>query len=54
VREIEALYLRAIASARHWIYLEDQYFTSPMIGAALATRLAEPHGPEVVMRTAPT
>jgi len=49
VREIEALYLEAIASARHWIYLENQYFTSPVIGDALAMRLAEPDGPEVVV-----
>jgi phospholipase D1/2 len=49
IREIEALYLQAIASARHWIYLENQYFTSSVIGHALAMRLAEPDGPEVVV-----
>jgi phosphatidylserine/phosphatidylglycerophosphate/cardiolipin synthase-like enzyme len=49
VREIEALYLRAIAGARRWIYLENQYFTSPVVGDALAARLAEVGGPEVVV-----
>ena len=49
IREIEALYLQAIASARHWIYLENQYFTSSVTGHALAMRLAEPDGPEVVV-----
>jgi phospholipase D1/2 len=49
VREVEALYLDAIASAQRWIYLESQYFTASTIGDALAARLAEPDGPEVVL-----
>jgi phosphatidylserine/phosphatidylglycerophosphate/cardiolipin synthase-like enzyme len=49
VREIEALYLRAIAGARSLIYIENQYFTSPVVGGALATRLAEASGPEIVV-----
>jgi phosphatidylserine/phosphatidylglycerophosphate/cardiolipin synthase-like enzyme len=49
VREIEALHLRAIEQARHTIYLENQYFTSTIVGCALARRLAEPDGPEVVL-----
>jgi phosphatidylserine/phosphatidylglycerophosphate/cardiolipin synthase-like enzyme/uncharacterized membrane protein YdjX (TVP38/TMEM64 family) len=49
VREVEALYLDAIAAARSSIYLETQYFTSGRIAAALAARLREPHGPEVVL-----
>lgn len=49
VREVEALYLDAIASAQRWIYLESQYFTAPTIGDALATRLAAPDGPEVIL-----
>jgi len=32
-------YLRAINNARSFIYLEEQYFTSPVIGAALTTAL---------------
>jgi phosphatidylserine/phosphatidylglycerophosphate/cardiolipin synthase-like enzyme len=49
VRETEALHLKAIARARRTIYLENQYFTSVIIGKALAERLAEPDGPEVVL-----
>jgi phosphatidylserine/phosphatidylglycerophosphate/cardiolipin synthase-like enzyme len=49
VREVEALHLRSIARARRCIYLENQYFTSPLIAAALAARLREPEGPEVVL-----
>lgn len=49
VRENEALYLEAIRRARKLIYLENQYFTSPVIADALAKRLAEPDGPEVVL-----
>jgi len=49
VREIGALTLEAIASARSLIYLENQYFTWPLAVEALAARLAEPDGPEVVL-----
>jgi len=49
VREIERLYLDSIAAARRYIYAENQYFTSDRIGAALARRLAEPDGPEIVV-----
>lgn len=47
-QEIKHLYLDAIAIAKRHIYLENQYFTSPIIGEALSRRLAEPHGPEIV------
>ena len=49
VHEIEALYLDAIAAARRTIYCESQYFASRKIAEALAKRLREPHGPEVVI-----
>ena len=49
VRESEALHLAAIRAARHVIYMENQYFTSPALGEALAARLEEPDGPEVVV-----
>ncbi|HYE42768.1 MAG TPA: phospholipase D-like domain-containing protein [Caulobacteraceae bacterium] len=49
IRENEALHLHAIAQARKLIYLENQYVTSPLIVAALAARLEEPDGPEVVI-----
>lgn len=49
VREIEALYLRAIETARQWIYIENQYLTVLPIADALAARLAERDGPELVI-----
>ena len=49
VREAEALHLAAIAGAKRTIYLENQYFASPLIAEALAARLAEADGPEVVL-----
>jgi len=49
VRESEQLYLDAIAAARRHIYIENQYLTSGRIAAALAARLAERDGPEVVL-----
>lgn len=48
-REGEALHLAAIAAARRFIYLENQYFASSRIASALAARLAEPDGPEIVL-----
>jgi phospholipase D1/2 len=39
VREVEGLYQDIIASARHYLYLENQYFTSPVIADALIKSL---------------
>lgn len=49
VREVERLYLDMIGGARRYIYIENQYFTAAGIGDALAARLAEPGGPEIVL-----
>ena len=49
VREVEALYLDAIRSARRSIFIENQYFTAPVLCSALEQRLQEPDGPEVVI-----
>ncbi len=49
VREIETLTLEAIASAKRTIFIENQYLTSALVGNALAKRLEEPEGPEVVL-----
>ena len=49
VREVEGLYLDSIAAARHCIYLENQYLTAHCISEALAKRLQESDGPEVVI-----
>jgi phospholipase D1/2 len=49
VREVESLYLDGIRRARRFIYLENQYLSSSAVGDALATRLQEKDGPEIVM-----
>ena len=49
ITEVEALFLDMIAAARQRIYIENQYFTAHRIGDALAARLAEPDGPEIVV-----
>jgi phosphatidylserine/phosphatidylglycerophosphate/cardiolipin synthase-like enzyme/uncharacterized membrane protein YdjX (TVP38/TMEM64 family) len=49
VREIEPLFLDAVAAARRSIYIEAQYFTSDAVGDALARRLQERDGPEVIV-----
>ncbi len=38
-----------IAAAKRSIYIENQYFTADKVGDALAARLAEPDGPEVIV-----
>jgi phosphatidylserine/phosphatidylglycerophosphate/cardiolipin synthase-like enzyme len=49
IHEIEALYLDLIARAERWIYAESQYFASRVVAEAIARRLAEPDGPEIVI-----
>lgn len=49
VFEIEALGLAAIRSVRHTLYIESQYFASRKIAEAIAARLDEEDGPEVVI-----
>jgi phosphatidylserine/phosphatidylglycerophosphate/cardiolipin synthase-like enzyme len=51
VDEILQLTLVSIAQAKATIYLENQYFACARITAALAARLAEPDGPEVILVT---
>ncbi len=48
-RENEALHLASIRAAKTCIYMENQYFTSPLIADELAKRLAERDGPEVII-----
>jgi phosphatidylserine/phosphatidylglycerophosphate/cardiolipin synthase-like enzyme len=38
-----------IAAARRYIYIENQYFTARVLGDALAARLAEANGPEIIV-----
>ena len=49
VDEVEKLFLASIARAKRFVYIENQYFTSPVIAEAIARRLREPDGPEFVM-----
>ncbi|MFQ5928534.1 MAG: VTT domain-containing protein [Acidobacteriota bacterium] len=49
IREIETLMVDMISAARRHIYIENQYFTSAVIGEALADRLREQDGPEIVI-----
>ncbi|WP_246190031.1 VTT domain-containing protein [Pandoraea captiosa] len=49
VQEIEALYLDAIASARHRLYFENQYFTAKCIGDALSERLMSEDCPDIAV-----
>ena len=49
VYEIQQLYIDAIKTARHVIYLENQFLTSHIIQKALAECLQDPHGPEILI-----
>lgn len=49
VGEIETLTQDTILSARTYIYIENQYLTAPDVGKALAKKLAQPEGPDVVI-----
>ena len=51
VKEVERLYLDMIAAARDYIYIENQYFTSEVIGEALKASLAAPEGPHIIVVT---
>jgi phosphatidylserine/phosphatidylglycerophosphate/cardiolipin synthase-like enzyme len=49
VREIETLYIDMIERAKRFIYADNQYFASRAVAEALAKRLQEPDGPEIVI-----
>jgi len=49
VQEWEKLTFASIARARRCLYLENQYFTAPDVAEAIARRLAEPDGPEIIL-----
>lgn len=49
VREIEALYVDMVRSAKRFVYAENQYFASRVIAKAIAERLQEPDPPEFVI-----
>jgi phosphatidylserine/phosphatidylglycerophosphate/cardiolipin synthase-like enzyme len=49
VQEVQTLFEDMIASAKRFIYIENQYFTSPHIAAAIIKRLEQPDPPEIVL-----
>ncbi|MGD8582168.1 MAG: VTT domain-containing protein [Gammaproteobacteria bacterium] len=49
VREVERLYHDSIEAASKFIYIENQYLSCHAIGQALATRLEERDGPEIII-----
>ena len=49
VREVEQLYVDSIQAAKKFIYIENQYFTSSKVTEALARRLRQKDGPEIVL-----
>lgn len=49
VREVEGAFLALLRSARRFVYAENQYFASRRIAEAIARRLEEPYGPEIVV-----
>ncbi|MCF3972759.1 phospholipase D-like domain-containing protein [Paracoccus salsus] len=49
VHEVEAMYLDLIARAERMIYAESQYFASRNVARAIASRLLEADGPEIVI-----
>ena len=49
VDEVERLFVAQIAAAKHFVYMENQYFASRVICEAIAHRLAEPNPPEFIV-----
>ena len=49
IREIEALFVDSIHRAKRYVYAENQYFASRKVAEAIASRIAEPEGPEFVL-----
>lgn len=50
-REVERLYLDMIGAARRFIYIENQFFASRVVGRALLNRLQEDAPPEIAVVT---
>lgn len=49
VREVETLYVDMISAARKLVYIENQYFSSARIGAAIEERLQQEDSPEIIL-----
>ncbi len=52
-KEIRSLYRDAIAAAERDIYLENQYFSSSVVGEALEEKLRREKGPRVILVSRP-
>lgn len=48
IRNIEKLTIEAIGKAERFVIIESQYLTAGAVGEALAKRLSDPSGPEVL------
>jgi phosphatidylserine/phosphatidylglycerophosphate/cardiolipin synthase-like enzyme len=51
ILEVEETFLAEIAAARRYIFAESQYFAARRIAEAMADRLSEADGPEIVLIT---
>ncbi len=51
ISEIKELKLAVIRAAKKTLYIESQYFASRILAEAMAERLQEPDGPEIVIIT---
>lgn len=49
LRQIERLFVEMIMAAQKYVYIENQYLTSPAIAAAISERLADVDPPEIVI-----
>jgi phosphatidylserine/phosphatidylglycerophosphate/cardiolipin synthase-like enzyme len=49
IREVEALFIDMIMSAKRFIYAENQYFASRKVAEAIGKRMAEDDPPEIVI-----
>jgi phosphatidylserine/phosphatidylglycerophosphate/cardiolipin synthase-like enzyme len=53
IREVANLVTEGIAAAEHTIYIETQYLSSVLVSNALAERLSQRDGPEIVLVISP-
>ena len=49
IREIETLWLDMVCGAEKFLYVENQYFTSAKVAAAIADRMKAANPPEIVL-----
>lgn len=49
IREIEALWVDMVCAVDRMLYIENQYFTSAKVAAAIAERMKEDDPPEIVL-----